>query len=109
VAEGEVGGLLTFILFISLLTVCYSRIGKVRKIIEGENDRRQEWFLWLVGATLFAHTIAFLGISYFDQSRYAWVTLLAMISALTGPKLARATVPVDGLGNLLPRYSSSPR
>lgn len=93
IAEGETGGLLAFILFIALLSVCYSRIGKVRKIAEAKNDRKQEWFLWLIGASLFAHTMAFFGISYFDQTRYAWFALLAMISVVTASRVETSRRP----------------
>jgi len=70
-------------------------IGISRK--SSSENRQNECYFWLLGAALFSHALAFFGISYFDQTRYSWCALLAMISALTGPKLARATVPADGL------------
>jgi hypothetical protein len=91
VAEGETGGLVTFICFIMLISKSFGRIGTARKIVQG--DTKKEWLFWLLGATLFAHCVSYFGISYFDQIKIAWFALLAMISAATAPVLAAETVP----------------
>jgi len=39
--------------------------------------------IWAIGAALFANSIAFLGIVYFDQSIIAWYALLVMLSVIT--------------------------
>jgi hypothetical protein len=90
VAEGEVGGLATFICFVALICMCFSRIGTARKAVEG--DRAKEWYFWILGSALFAHVVAYFGISYFDQTRFAWFALLAIITAATAPYLAVKTV-----------------
>jgi hypothetical protein len=82
VEEGSSGGALALIFFIAVITRCFSRLGNARKALGGQ-DRVREWLLWLLGASLFAHLVAFLGIFYFDQMRVAWLALLAMISAAT--------------------------
>jgi hypothetical protein len=96
VEQGTAGGLLTFILFIVLISRCFGRIGKARKAVSGQ-DRSKEWFYWLLGCAMFAHVTAFLGIFYFDQTRVAWFALLAMISAGTYLPLAQPVkrVPVE--------------
>ncbi len=86
VQEGETGGLLALIFFITVISRCFGRIGTARKSVE-EGDSSKDWFLWLLAATLFAHTVAFFGITYFDQTQVAWFALLAMISAATAPML----------------------
>ncbi len=86
VAEGQTGGLATLVCFIAMISISFGRIGAARKTIEG--DSKKEWFLWLLGAALFAHIVGFFGISYFDQTKISWLALLAMISAATGPILA---------------------
>jgi hypothetical protein len=86
VAEGESGGLATFICFIAMIAICFSRIGKARKAVEG--DREKEWYFWFLGAALFSHVVGFFGISYFDQTRMTWYALLVMIVAATVPALA---------------------
>lgn len=81
VAEGETGGLLVFILFVVMLCICFSWLGRARKSAAG--DRKQEWFFWIFGVALFSHVMAYFGISYFDQTRFSWFALLAMISVAT--------------------------
>jgi hypothetical protein len=90
VAEGEAGGLATLVCFIAMISVSFGRIGKARKAIEG--DKEKEWMLWILGAALFSHMVGYFGISYFDQTRFAWFLLLAMITAATTPILASQTV-----------------
>ena len=82
VEQGTGGGLLTLILFIVLIARCFGRIGMARKAVEGQS-RSKEWFCWLLGVSMFAHVTAFWGIFYFDQTRVAWIALIAMISAGT--------------------------
>jgi ABC-type multidrug transport system fused ATPase/permease subunit len=90
VAEGQLGGLATFICFLALICICFSRIGTARKAVEGDRDK--EWYFWLLGATLFSHIVAFFGISYFDQTRVSWFALLAIIVAATAPYIIKEPV-----------------
>jgi hypothetical protein len=85
VAEGQTGGVLTFILFIMIIQGCYARLGIARKSIDG--DRNQEWFMWLLGSAMYAHLNAYFGVSYWDQMQYAWFALLAMILAATASRM----------------------
>ncbi len=79
VAAGLSGGLVTFSLYIAVLVSAYRKIGSARRSAKG--DRNHEWFVWALGATLFANTMAFISITYFDQSMIVWYAFLAMISA----------------------------
>src|SRR6266404_3422783 len=100
VAEGQLGGLATFICFIAMICICFSKIGTARKAVEGDRDK--EWYFWLLGVTLFSHTVAFFGISYFDQTRVSWFALLAIILPATAPYIVKepvkrfARVPLRG-------------
>jgi len=85
VAEGQVGGLATFLCFLALICICFSRIGIARKAVEGDRDK--EWYFWLFGAALFSHVVGFFGISYFDQTRFSWFALLVMIVTATAAYL----------------------
>ena len=78
VAYGLSGGLLTFILFISIISRGFGSLGNARKVVEPNPS--EEWFLWCLGATLFSHVVAYFGIGYFDQVQFAWLALLAIIS-----------------------------
>jgi hypothetical protein len=93
VTEGYTGGVATFACFIILLWLCFSRLGKARRA--SRKDKKIERFYWLLGVTLFSHVVAFFGIVYFDQTRVAWFALLAMITAVTAPVRALASVRED--------------
>jgi hypothetical protein len=93
VEEGETGGLAALMCFLGVIYLNFSRIGNARKILE--KDRKDEWFLWTLGAAFFAHLVAFWGISYFDQTRVTWFALIAMIVATTAPALRQSSVKQD--------------
>jgi hypothetical protein len=78
VTYGIAGGLAAFVLFIAIISKCYARIGNLRKAVQG--NKAEEWFLWCLGASMFAHLVVFIGIDYFDQMAFAWYALLAMIA-----------------------------
>ena len=80
VGVGESGGLLALFFFIAMISRSCARIGIARKAVEG---LRKEWFLWFLGAALFANLVAFFGVNYFDQLKVVWFALLAIISATT--------------------------
>ena len=94
---GETGGLLAFILFIAMISICFAKLGDARKAVAGDKER--EWFLWLLGAALFSNVVAFFGVNYFDQTKFAWFALLAMISAATAPIL-RSSVAAEEVPNI---------
>ena len=110
VASGS--GVVPLICFILMLSQAFGRIGSARKLVDG--DRKKEWMLWLLGATLFSHVVAFFGISYNDQTLFSWFTLLALICAATAPILAKNFVS-ESQSNLslshsplaYPRFSTS--
>jgi hypothetical protein len=83
VAEGETGGLVTLTLFIMIISWSFSKIGIARKVAGACGTKGREWLLWTMGATLCAHIAAFMGISYFDQTKVWWFVTLAIISVVT--------------------------
>jgi hypothetical protein len=85
VAEGELGGLLTFVLFIALVTAVFKAVGNARKMAAGTAD---EWFTWTLGAVMLAHVAAFFGANYFDQIRIWWYAFLAMVAVATPSLIA---------------------
>jgi hypothetical protein len=91
VFEGTNGGLAALVCFIAMICIGFRYIGKARRSAKG--DKKREWFFWLLGATLFAHVVAFFGIDYFDQMKFVWYVLLAMIVAAAAAP-ATATVPI---------------
>ena len=89
VSEAEAGGLATLVCFTMLVSRSFGRIGSARKLVE--EDRKQQWLLWLLGVSIFSYVVSFFGISFNDQSTYAWFTVLAMIAAATAPILQAHT------------------
>jgi len=79
VAAGVGGGLIAFLAFIAVFVYAYKQVGKSRKLLR--SSRKDDRLIWALGASLFANTIGFFGIIYFDQSILVWYSLLAMISA----------------------------
>ncbi len=78
---GETGGLVAFCLFLCVIVRSFRRLGLMRKSVA--NDRAEQWRIWLVGAALFTHVVAFFGVNYFDQVRVAWCFLLATVSLIS--------------------------
>jgi hypothetical protein len=94
VSVGEEGGLAALICYVLVIWRVFVRIGQARK---RATDTNQEWFLWLLGAAMFANVVAFFGVNYFDQVRMAWFALIAMICATTTP-LLKAQIPGKDVG-----------
>jgi len=79
VSTALTGGLAALVFFIATISRSFGMLGVARKRVEG--DRKQELFFWFLGAALFSNVMAFVGISYFDQTQVAWYALLAFICA----------------------------
>lgn len=78
VATADTTGLIPLILFFAIIIFGFKYVGRVRRVFA--RDRRQEFFVWAIGASLFANVVAFFGIAYFDQTIVAWYSVLAIIS-----------------------------
>ena len=81
VATADTAGLIPLIALIAILVYGFKYVGRARQ--HYERDRTQEFFVWAIGASLFANVIAFFGIGYWDQIIVPWYGLLAMISAMS--------------------------
>jgi hypothetical protein len=53
-------------------------VGNTRKRLAGTGHG--EWVSWLLGCALFANVVAFFGVNFFDQSRFAYLVIIAMIA-----------------------------
>ena len=89
----DCSGLLPFILFLATIVYGFKYLGKARK---AATNRTQQKLLWALGAALFANVVAFIGISYTDQTQVVWYGLLAAISAaaVVHPQPETIQVPV---------------
>ncbi len=79
VAEGETGGLVTLVCFITMISRSFGKLGTMRKRVE----RKEQWLFWSLGAVMLAHIFAYFGVAYWDQTQIWWFAFLAMISAAT--------------------------
>ena len=77
VGTADTAGLIPLLAFLAIIVFGFKYLGRARKA--AQRNRRQELFIWAMGAALFANAVAFFGISYFDQTIVAWYALLAMI------------------------------
>jgi hypothetical protein len=95
VAIGETTGVLSLLAFVAMIVYAFKYLGLAIKSCTG--DARREWLLWLLGVCLFSNLIAFLGISYFDQTSVYWYALLAMTVAASGMGVCSGSVrPSEG-------------
>jgi hypothetical protein len=100
VAAGTGGGLITCALFIAVIVRGFKIVGKYRKLLEDSpSDLR---LVWALGCALFANTVAYFGILYFDQSILLWYCLLAMIAAI--PAFIVASPPAVAVPQVLERH-----
>jgi hypothetical protein len=113
IAEAVSGGLATLVCFIVMISWSFGRIGTARKSVRGK--LKQEWMVWSLGAAMFAHVVAYFGISYFDQTRFAWYSLLAIVPIGTAAVMkpsAKVTEDEIGIGAIdsgLVHASASPQ
>jgi hypothetical protein len=95
VAEAQLGGLVTITCFLALISISYSRLGRMRRRAEPKD----QWLLWCLGAVMTAHIFSYFGVAYWDQTQVWWFAGLAMISASTIPlnraKLVETVAPVS--------------
>jgi hypothetical protein len=105
VAVGEVGGLAALVFYILVISRSFAKLGKARK---RATSKKQEWFLWFLGAALFANVVAFFGVNYFDQSRMAWFALISMICACTVPIVNPELKFKTAEGVILPEDTPAP-
>ncbi len=73
------GGLISLVLFISLLVKSFKVLGKSISR-PGHEQHATRMLIWSLGVALFAHMISFISVSYFDQIVVFWYLLLAMVS-----------------------------
>lgn len=82
ISEGIGGGLISMLLFIYIIVLCFREIGISLRLNENQ-PLRVRIILWSLGVSLFVHVVSFFSISYFDQTIVFWYLLLAMVSALS--------------------------
>jgi hypothetical protein len=83
ILQGVEGGLLTMVLFISIIVYSFRAIGRAIQATEGQSFSTRIC-LWSLGVALFGHIVSFISVSYYTQVIVFYYMLLAMISACDG-------------------------
>ncbi len=100
VANAYDAGILGVICLVAILVYGYKYVGWARQAITG---KKEQLFLWALGASLFSYTMAFIGVSLWDQSILEWYMLLAIIGAVAVPLLQTAEIPAPtSAGSVIP-------
>jgi len=81
ISLGVKGGLLLVLLFVAILFKSFQLLGHRMKALRIANGST-EFLVWCVGASLFAHCVSFIGVSYFDQSYVFLFFVIGVIPAL---------------------------
>ena len=81
IAMGVVGGLLLMLLFIGILARGFWNVGRAMR---AETVGGKPFSCWAVGASLFAHAVTCLSVSYYDTSViFLYLTLAVTVAALS--------------------------
>lgn len=92
---GVLGGLPLMLCFIAVLVKSFQLLGRRMSAMRKERNPA-EFMLWCAGATLFAHSVTFISVSYFDQS---FVFLFFVIGAVPGLVAERKNQPIKVTAN----------
>lgn len=93
IAMGVRGGLLLMFLFLGLFVSAFANVGRaVRQLESGEFPPK--FFVWCIGASLFANAATCLAVSYFDQSFLFLCLSFAASACLVSEKSAKAAGPL---------------
>jgi hypothetical protein len=81
IRHGVDGGLISLLLFVSIIVWSFSNLGRSIKANRADS-RHYKSLLWAVGSALFSHVVTFFSVAYFDQNVVNWYLLLAMIAGI---------------------------
>jgi hypothetical protein len=85
VAQGVHGGLLSLLLFIWLIVMCFKATGRSVHNAATQSDNRG-FLIWAIGCGLLGHVASFFSVSYFDQIIIFWYLTIGMSAALVHEK-----------------------
>ena len=86
---GVAGGLPLMLLFIAVLATGFSFVGRTLRQMP-ELSPQSQFMIWALGVSLFAHSITFISVSYFDQSFvFIYLSLAVIGSTWSGTVLKR--------------------
>lgn len=80
VVEGANGGILSLILFVITMAMCYQAVGRLWRSAETKSSAA---FAWGLGVSLFVTMVCYLAISQFGQLIVVWYITVAGLTSLT--------------------------
>jgi len=80
---GVIGGFLAMALVIAKMGVCFKWVGEIIRKNEEENleSENDNFLIWCLGCSLFAHAVTGVSVAYFDQSRLFFWMAIAVIGS----------------------------
>ena len=85
IRTGVFAGLLGMGLFIAAFVIAFFEIGKWLQNEAGA-QKKNAFFMWALGSSLFAHAVTMMSVAYYDQSvMFVYLTLAAVASATAMP------------------------
>lgn len=86
---GVAGGLPLMLLFVAVLATGFSFVGRTLRQMP-ELSPQSQFMIWALGVSLFAHSVTFISVSYFDQSFvFIYLSLAVIGSTWSGTVLKR--------------------
>lgn len=83
ISQAVRGGLITLVLYVYIVVLAFSNLGRAMRMTRVQ-PRGLQFLVFGIGATLFAHVMSFLSISYFDQNVVNFYLCIAMTAAVMG-------------------------
>ena len=86
ISIGISAGLIAFVMFITLLTVCFKMVGRAGFLIRTSPNASMnlQLLLWGIGCTICCHVVNLTAVEYWDQSYVIWYLHLALVGSLAG-------------------------
>ena len=101
------GGIIGFVTFVSILVYSFKSMVKGSRLFRGTPD---DYFVYALGVSMFAHVIMFLGVQYFGAAVFwFWMTVGSMISIGYGMQHRIAALPQRKPRRPANRGSQNPR
>jgi hypothetical protein len=86
ILQGIDGGVLSMLLFISIIVFCFKRVGNADKHME-DHFVDKKMVTWSLGASLLVMVVSFFGVAYYDQMIVVCYLLCAMIACISSNKM----------------------
>lgn len=94
IMEGVKGGMLKLGLFIAIIISCFRGVGmRLRAEASGSFN---EFFVWAIGVSFFAHCLSFISATYFDQIIIIWYWLQAAICSISNTSTSSSLTKLAG-------------